>query len=428
MISNFKSIKSWILLLYIVLIPIIVIPITFKIPILEYWFIDYFILPKVTLLIVLTIIFLLVINRYKNNSQRISFSKRDEVLLMIYFLILAISTILSVDPYVSLLGQAFYHEGLLVIGCYFLIYLFAKEYYRFSNSHLYLIIISILVVLIVGLLQFLGIDIFKGEYSGSVYSTFRNPNYYGSYLVLLFPILMYLFLVQGKIIFLVINCFTLWGLLSTYTRGAWLGFLWSFFALICYTFILKFSKKRLITLLIAFFIVFLAFNSITEGKIINRFGSIAHDVGNTITRQDGFERGGANRIFIWIGTIELIKEKPILGYGIESFSRVFNEKYSELSEEKFGREYHYFKAHNEYLNIAQSSGVPSLVIYLLFIAYVILKSYRRVYINNHYLPILLGVQGYLVQAFFNVSIVGVAQIFWFFLGLLMNEKLFEKEA
>src|SRR5690554_1565764 len=96
---NFKLSISWILSLYIVLIPVIVVPITFKIQLLEYWFVDYFILPKVISLFAITILVLLVINTDKTNNYGLSLNNSDEVLLIIYLLVLILSTMFSVDLY-----------------------------------------------------------------------------------------------------------------------------------------------------------------------------------------------------------------------------------------------------------------------------------------------------------------------------------------
>ena len=50
-----------------------------------------------------------------------------------------------------------------------------------------------------------------------------NPNFLGSYLVLLIPIAMHLFIVKSKKYASAIFCALLYCLLCTMTRGAWLG-------------------------------------------------------------------------------------------------------------------------------------------------------------------------------------------------------------
>jgi len=38
------------------------------------------------------------------------------------------------------------------------------------------------------------------------------------------------------------------------------------------------------------------------------------------------------------------------------------------------------------------------------------------------LPVYAAVVGYLVQAFFNISVVSVAYLFWIYMGFLVNER------
>jgi len=76
------------------------------------------------------------------------------------------------------------------------------------------------------------------------------------------------------------------------------------------------------------------------------------------------------------------------------------------------------KAHNEFLHIAVSSGIPSLVAYLLFILLVIIYYLKSHTDSTLTIPLFTAVMGYLAQAFFNISVVSVAFIFWAYLGLL----------
>jgi putative inorganic carbon (HCO3(-)) transporter len=78
------------------------------------------------------------------------------------------------------------------------------------------------------------------------------------------------------------------------------------------------------------------------------------------------------------------------------------------------------KAHNEYLQIAYASGIPALLVYLSLVFTVIKTSFKNLNNNPLMIPLLCGVIGYLVQAFFNISVVSVAYIYWIFLGALMH--------
>jgi putative inorganic carbon (HCO3(-)) transporter len=72
------------------------------------------------------------------------------------------------------------------------------------------------------------------------------------------------------------------------------------------------------------------------------------------------------------------------------------------------------KAHNEYLNIAVSAGIPSLIAYLTLVFVVLKNSVSKE--KNLLLAVIIA---YLVQAFFNISVVSVAFLFWILLGRLV---------
>ena len=90
------------------------------------------------------------------------------------------------------------------------------------------------------------------------------------------------------------------------------------------------------------------------------------------------------------------------------------------------------KVHCEYLHIAVTTGIPSLVAYMVFliiIAKKILDKYKKDKNNIIIFAIGLSILSYLIQATFNVSVTHVAPIFWAMLGIGLNlaEKCEENE-
>jgi putative inorganic carbon (HCO3(-)) transporter len=93
------------------------------------------------------------------------------------------------------------------------------------------------------------------------------------------------------------------------------------------------------------------------------------------------------------------------------------------------------KAHNEYLQIAITTGIPTLFFYLLFIFFIIKKNIKYIRDNNlkdnkkktdsntDYnlfevsTALFFGITAYWIQATFNISIVSVAPIYWGLTGL-----------
>lgn len=126
------------------------------------------------------------------------------------------------------------------------------------------------------------------------------------------------------------------------------------------------------------------------------------------------------RIEIWKMTLNLIAKKPMLGCGPDNLKKglFISCKYEAI---KFYLRNHTVvdKAHNEYLNIAATIGVPALILYLTFLSLILLPKLKNKSKLNYIF--VLVIISYLAQAFFNISTIGVAPLFWMILGLSDNQ-------
>ena len=84
------------------------------------------------------------------------------------------------------------------------------------------------------------------------------------------------------------------------------------------------------------------------------------------------------RIEIWKMTLNLIAKKPMLGCGPDNLKKglFISCKYEAV---KFYLRTHTVvdKAHNEYLNIAATIGVPALILYLTFLSLILLPKLKN---------------------------------------------------
>lgn len=81
------------------------------------------------------------------------------------------------------------------------------------------------------------------------------------------------------------------------------------------------------------------------------------------------------RLLLWQDAIDLIKEKPILGYGTGSTRDVLLQKYKKEGHTLFLE--NRFNAHNSYLELLLSGGIFLLLSYLLLIIILFLNSFRK---------------------------------------------------
>ena len=293
--------------------------------------------------------------------------------------------------------------------------------------------LSAVIVSLYGISQYFGFDPIPRDeirllWYGRPFSTMGNPNFLGTYLVLMLPLPLFRFLRESKYIFLIISSIIYLCLLLTFTRSALLAFAAIMSFTLFYVVKRKYLWKKYLVLLLVFFSITVFVNEESNGRLYGRFLSIGNDAQVFLDREEGYEKAGANRIYIWLRTIDLIKESPWVGYGLENLESVFVEKYSDEMIEMYGKVYLVDRAHNEYLHIAVSSGIPALIAYLIFIFLCLKKGFELAKKDSRYLPYLTAVSAYLVQAFFNISVVSVAYIFWIFLGVITNENVFEEEA
>ena len=147
--------------------------------------------------------------------------------------------------------------------------------------------------------------------------------------------------------------------------------------------------------------------------------SIFGDFGSFITQAPDVEQGGSWRLLIWGYALKLIKESPFIGYGPDTFG-IQMEQFSEEINRMFHLNIYFDKVHIDYLQIAVTSGIPALLVYLSFVFSVMKKSYKLIWQSQFSLFLFASVFGYLIAIFFNISVVCVAYIYWILLGALAN--------
>lgn len=354
------------------------------------------------------------------------FLNRCFLVLFSILLIVMVSSVLSDQFDLALLGNVMRREGVLTLLLYMVLFLFGRSMKKTGFS-VYLLIGALLVSMI-GILQVYGIDVLPEtdvglKWNNAAYSTIGNPNFLGSYLVLLLPVAMYEFVGLKKWYGLVVYGVILYCLLATMSRGPWLGAMAAIgmFVLMLWL-VKKFDWKRLGIVFVTSVVLIGLFNVLGDGALLNRFGTIGTDIGEVVSGGENLEKAGSYRMFIWIRSLELVKDNPLWGVGLEQLGYAFIDNYSEDMVQYWGRVMFVDRAHNEYLHIAVSTGIPSLLVYLAFLFMVLRDGWRNWRKDEMLLPVYAAVVGYLVQAFFNISVVSVAYLFWIYMGFLVNEK------
>ena len=159
---------------------------------------------------------------------------------------------------------------------------------------------------------FLGHKIIPGE---SPTAGFKTPNGLGAFIAGVFPLAwVYLFFKEQSVILragiFLLNILLLWALLITACRGAMVAVSVTAAAAFVFLFsrvIANHKRRALVLFLMSVPLIFLFLISIQSRNIVNQHKTIS-----------------ANwRLEIWQESIELIKNKPMLGYGVNSFMKEF---------------------------------------------------------------------------------------------------------
>lgn len=355
--------------------------------------------------------------------------------LLGYTLLLIGSTFFAIDPKLAVIGSEARMDGLITFAFYLVAYSLGRQV-RVTEKFYSLIAISTAIISVYACLQFFKIDppflrLYADSWRGLAFSTMGNPNFLGSYLTLVLPLAIYFYLMRGKWWGLPFYALTYFALMATRTRGTWIGAAVGFIIMgilaFKHTANAKRTLRRLVILAVVSILLFALFILLTDEAMINKLLKMFTDLELIITKPEEADTAGTNRFYIWQRCVELIRQRPVFGFGVENMSLAMHMNFRDMIVQDFGTYRNWDKAHNEYLNIAVASGLPSLVLYLGFVATALVRGWRKQKECPMLVPFVAGVIGYLVQAFFNIQMIIVYYFFMASLGILVSQVFCLKE-
>lgn len=352
--------------------------------------------------------------------------------LAIFVILVILSTIFSLQPLFSIWGIPSRGDGSLNLLFYIIFAIFCylvvekKDWQKVLNAG---IIAAILVSFIAIGQQF---KIFGGDflvaYSSRPPSTLGNTDLLATYL-LLFTFLTFVFALKEKKLFLKIFYFSslvlfLFIILITLSRATFLGLAVGF---VFFVFFYRFKNKsldkiKIISVVILFLIVCsLVFyantqqpysNAEIQKSILKNFLSRLQ-IGNILDNE---------RISAWKIALQGLKDRPLLGYGPENFSIVFDKYFDSKLSGLFGTWWD--RAHNFLFDISTTMGIPALLAYLAFFVllfYFLQKEKKK---KNENCLMCLGIQAtfiaYFVNNLFSFDVFGTYLIIFLIAGYSLS--------
>lgn len=355
----------------------------------------------------------------------------------------------------------------------------------FLRKSLFAILISAVVVILWGLPSHFGFDptclLFRGTLDVScwtvdfqpkirVFSTLGQPAWLAAYIVALIPLAIVIllnFVKNQKIVLkqnplknynliFVVSTFVFIAvsylmLLYTLSRGAiiamWLEI--AFLAIFYFWFFIKpkFNKENIaldfkvagVVLIAIFAITFLNgqpfsfLNNFTLKGIQSKLQPAVTKDGKkapvptptpvpAIRGELGGTDSGTIRLYVWKGAIDIWKNYPIFGSGLETYAFAYYKFRPQGHNLTSEWNYLYNKAHNEFLNYLATTGTVGIASYLLMIGYFIYLSLKYLMgkLKNPskedllIYSLLIGYLGILITNFFGFSVVYINILFYLF--------------
>jgi O-antigen ligase len=269
-------------------------------------------------------------------------------------------------------------------------------------------------------------DIFLGHRMGEGHratAAFKTPNGLGAYLIALLPLIGGLFFYVRqrwlKILSAFIFIFGIWSLILTFSRGAWLGLTVAVIFVSAYC--LGFQRNRKWILI---GIVILFFSGLALWIYIQGNGPL----GKTWCNRHGTAAG---RLMVWTESLDLVKDRPMFGHGINTYMKVYQAYRSVPSMNPTF-------AHNCYVQLLCEAGILGLLSFLWIIG-ALIKDFHDQSVGFFEVKrgpwiiscgILSGLIAFWVHSFFdnNLYSLQLSALMWYMIGLYvcwrrLNEEL-----
>jgi O-antigen ligase len=353
------------------------------------------------------LLLLLTIFRFFNNKKLPTIDTKLVLLVILFYLAIILSAIFGVDPTKSILGNYWRGDGIVTYS--HILGFFISSVLILSNRYSVSAVIKTLGISSVALsiisIFFHQLKILTNA-DGSVHSGFGNPNFLAGYLLVTLPFTLY---IMGKNegknkLFLLIGltCQVI-AVLLTQSLGGKIGMLLLGFLLI---YMNSSIKTRSFLLFISIIVTIIT--SISVSKL--RY----YPLNNTFVAES------RTRIFAK-SYLSFIK-RPVLGWGWANFDYAFE---SVDWPHKIYHDVYVDKAHSNLIEIAVTTGVVGVSIYILIITRIIqllLNSKQKIY---KYL--LLSLLLFLFHSQTNIVSISEEIIFWLIAAISTRTGLYSQQ-
>jgi len=306
------------------------------------------------------------------------------IVIYIYLTWMLTTSITSEMPLVSF--KYFASQSWFIVACYFVVIQLVKNDLKKAVTFFNCYALGLAIVVLITSAKF-ALQGFSQHNMHWIMNPFYNDHTaYGAAIAFFIPLIMALFIIDGKTIwkkiyYIMVFMVLLMGFYLSYCRAAWLSILVAFAVFVVMKLRIRFSW-----LLVGFLLLFATLYYFSD-DILYTMGRNTQDssgdfvehitsISNITTDASNVER--LNR---WTAAFEMIEERPVVGWGPGTYQFVYagyqKSKYKTIITTNFGDG---GNAHSEFIGPCAEMGFPGAMIVLLLMIIVLytgIKTYIR---------------------------------------------------
>lgn len=364
---------------------------------------------------------------------------------IIFLVWYGLATLFSAAPMVSFIGLYPRFQGLYSFGCYLIfggfIFFILRKKTAIGQSEIFLKRLSSTMIMAAAITSFIALFAFflpkvginflnfwdTDIFLGRVFGTMGHPDFLAGFLIMVIPQMICEIFQQKnssskkiRVMMWVALILSLITLYLTSSRAAFLG-LNVALIVIAALYGKKIGNKKILFGALIFPLIIII--GLIGLQLVNHSW-----VKNTFAERFVFQgenlRSWQSRLSLWQGTLRLIAEHPLLGYGPDTFALVFpkyapvklnfSERLNDIPD----------RAHNEFLDLAVNIGIPGMLAGTFFFIFLLVVSVRKILSPDprwlHMLGIIGGLAALFVNNLFSFSTTVVSAYMASFVAIVLS--------
>lgn len=138
---------------------------------------------------------------------------------------------------------------------------------------------------------------------------------------------------------------------------------------------------------------------------------------------------GSGRLYIWEKTFDKVKERPFVGFGLDTLMYNFPHYSIDARAGMYDEHIITDKPHNIYVGILYGTGFIGFISFILMVGFIVWNGLNNLFKGKEFCFTILSFAAiaYFIQAMFNDSLPGISGVVWVFIGMMLALIFSEKD-